>query len=87
MPSLIKVTVIRYLDAGPELGCLKVRHRRFIHLLACADQDQVVETHDLLKPACQVMEQRLQVSVRANCIRNGQKDAVLLGGRKRMSVS
>jgi hypothetical protein len=33
-------------------------------------QAEIIEAHNLMEPACQLMEQRGQIAVRDNCFRN-----------------
>jgi hypothetical protein len=34
-------------------------------------QAEIIEAHNLMESACQLMEQRGQIAVRDNCFRNG----------------
>jgi hypothetical protein len=50
------------------------------------DQGQIIESHDLMKSAGQVMEQRVQIPMGDDGFRDGEKCLVLLAGWKRLCV-
>ena len=49
-------------------------------------QAEVIEPHHLLEPAGQLVEQRGQIAVRDDRLRNGQQGPVALVGGRRLSV-
>ena len=50
------------------------------------DQGEVIEAHHLMEPAGQLVEQRGQIAVRDDRLRNGQQGPVLVAGGSRLSV-
>jgi len=49
-------------------------------------QAEIIEVHHLMEPACQLMEQRGQIAVRDDRLRNGQQGAVPVASCHCLSV-
>ena len=51
------------------------------------DYDDVIEAHQLMKPAGQFLEQPLQIAMRDNCLRDGKQGAVALAADLYLAVT
>jgi hypothetical protein len=51
------------------------------------DQGEGIESHHLLEPAGQLVEQRGQVAVRGDCFRHGEQRSVLITNGRHLNIN
>ena len=68
------------------LGALQKMNAQGVARCFVQGQAEIIEVHHLMEPACQLMEQRGQIAVRDDRLRNGQQAAVPLVGGLRLCV-
>jgi hypothetical protein len=51
------------------------------------DYDDVIEAHQLMKPAGHLLEQPLKIAMRDNCLRDGKQGAVALAAGPCMRIT